>query len=81
MIGFIKKLFGAKPVESQPAVPYKVETSPEVVVAVDPAVNPVVSTTNETVVVKDVTPAKAPKAKKPASKKPRAPKKPKANKA
>lgn len=81
MIGFIKKLFGAKPVETQPEVPYKVETSAEVVVAVDPAVNPVVSTTNETVVVKDATPAPAKKAKKaPAAKKPKAPRKPKAPK-
>lgn len=83
MFGFIKKLFGAKPVET--AAPQQAAQA-EVVVAVDPAVNPVVSTTSETVVVKE--PAKKtkakPAAKKPAGSKPagnKKPRKPKATKA
>ena len=81
MFGFIKKLFGVSPVAEAPA---KVEAPAEVVVAVDPKVNPVVSTTSETVVIKET--AKKPAGKKSAAKKPAAPKaakpkKPKAPKA
>lgn len=83
MIGFIKKLFGVKPAEVTEAVPYKVETP--VVVSVDPAVNPVVSTTDTTVVVAEKKPApkkqpakKQGAPKKQSSNKPRKPKAPKA---
>lgn len=83
MFAFIKKLFGFDEKTLKDAgvqieqAPYKVEAP--VVVSVDPTVNPVVSTTKEEVVVKEVpanttqaakeTPAEKPK-KKPAQKKP-----------
>jgi hypothetical protein len=81
MFGFIKKLFGFDDKTLKDAgvqleqVPYKVEAPVDVAVsqeptpvavAVDPTVNPVISTNNEVVVVKEV-PAKSPK--KPAPKK------------
>lgn len=81
MLGLLKKLFGAKPVETQTEAPYKVEAKPEVVVAVDPAVNPVVSTTNETVVVTEVAPAPKKKAGNKPKAQQRKPRKPKAPKA
>jgi hypothetical protein len=70
MLGLIKKLFGAKPVETVVEVPYKVEAAAAPVVEATPAF-PV-----------EAKPAKATKAKKPAVKKattrkPRAPKAPK----
>jgi hypothetical protein len=80
MIGFIKKLFGAKPAEATQleAAPYKVEVAP--------APTPVAEQATQAV-VESIAPAKKPAAKKPAAKtapaktaKPKAPRKPKASK-
>jgi len=92
MLGFIKKLFGAKPtVETQPeAAPYKVETPTTKVEAVN--AQPVADKAVEAVVKSIAKPAasKAPKKpaakkqqfdKKPAGSKPRKPKAPKQPKA
>jgi hypothetical protein len=62
MLGFIKKLFGSKPVESTAEVPYKVETPPTTVGTVPMS-------------TQYVEPATAPK-KKPAAKRPAGAKKP-----
>ena len=81
MFGFIKKLFGATPVETPAEVPYKVEAPASKVEAVN--AQPVAE-------VKPAAPAKKPAAikapKKPAAKKPgvakpKTPRKPKAAKA
>lgn len=73
MLNALKKLFGMKSAETtQPeAAPYKIETPA-------PAVsNPVIETATQAM-VESVTPAKKPRAKKPAAaKKPRKPKAPK----
>ena len=78
MFESIKKFFGfgkpeVKPQPTvQPVAPYKVETPVKeapVVVAVDPTVNPVVSTTSEEVVIKSVPATAANAPKKPAPKK------------
>ena len=75
MIGFIKKLFGAKPAEAtQPeAAPYKVEVAP--------APTPVAEQATQAV-VESIAPAKKPAPKKAPAKtaKPKAPRKPKASK-
>jgi len=69
MINFFKNLFGGKPVETVPEVPYKVEVAP--------APTPVAEQATQAV-VESIAPAKKPAAKKaPAAKKPRAPKAPK----
>jgi hypothetical protein len=70
MINFFKNLFGGKPVETVPEVPYKVEVAP--------ASTPVAEQATQAV-VESIAPAKKkPAAKKaPAAKKPRAPKAPK----
>jgi hypothetical protein len=60
MLSFLKKIFGAKPVETSPA-PYKVEAT----------ITPV-----ETVIETPAAPAPKPAAKKVASAKPKAPRKP-----
>ena len=81
MLGFIKKLFGAKPaVETQPeAAPYKVETPAAKVEAVN--AQPVADKAVEAVVKSIAKPAaKKPAAKKPGGQKPKGPRKPKAPK-
>ena len=87
MIGFLKKLFGAKPAEQTAEVPYKVEVAPAP--AVEAAVETVVVVPEAVVpaaVVKQA-PAKKPAPKKqqfakkpaaPKTAKPKAPRKPKA---
>lgn len=72
MFGFIKKLFGTKPVETVVEVPYKVEVAtPAVTKVADQATQAVVESIAKS-------PAKKPQAKKPAGNKPRGPRKPKA---
>ena len=75
MIGFIKKLFGAKPVEVAQEVPYKVDAQAEA-----PAPTPVAEQATQAV-VESIAPAKKAAAKKPAAKKSNKPRKPKAPKA
>jgi hypothetical protein len=73
MINFFKNLFGGKPVETVPEVPYKVETPPADTTPV------VVSEQASQAVIESIAPAKKkPAAKKaPAAKKPRKPRAPK----
>lgn len=76
MLGFIKKLFGAKPAETVAEVPYKVEVvepAPAVQDYADIAIAQIPAPVKEVPVV-EAKPAKAPKAKKPPAKKPRKPK-------
>ena len=81
MIGLLKKLFGAKPVETTAEVPYKVEAAPAPVIqdTADIAIAQLPDPTPKVEPVKKAAPAKkaAPKKAAPA-KKPTAPKKPKA---
>lgn len=85
MFGFIKKLFGAKPVEAE--APYKVEVPVEAATATAPVVEVVVEGAGVVEVPANKTPAKKTTAKKQNKKpagpkkgprKPRAPKAPKA---
>ena len=72
MLGFIKKLFGAKPAETVAEVPYKVEAKVEEVNA-----QPVAAVAEKAPEAVAKTPAKKAPAKKTAAKKPAAKKGPK----
>jgi hypothetical protein len=79
MINFFKNLFGSKPVETVPEVPYKVETpvvdTADIALAQLPAGGAAIANQATQAVVESMAPAKKPAAKKAPAKKP-TPKKP-----